>query len=136
MCHFHAVVSDSINFVEQPETQHVLIGNQINFTCRAEHATNVIWYVLLPNGTQVSNREFSSRMDLSLLTFLTSDAEIGTILIVDANRSWSNTTFYCNACYYSSSVASSTEATLIIHTSLRKLKEPTQRLVQVEQSPH
>ena len=117
------VAINAIHFVEQPETQHVLIGNQANFTCRVDHATKVIWHAIFPNRTRMSSRDngFDSREDISLLTLPpTSNININTVLTVDALWNWNNTNFSCVAEYHLSTIASSTTATLVIYTSLRK----------------
>lgn len=117
---FRTAISQ-ISFVEQPETQHALIGTQVNFTCRVEHATAVMWYATFQNGTRINiNRINQSREDLLVRLKLTSDNGISTALTVDAEWNWNDTTFNCEAQYHISSFASSTNAKLIIHTSLRK----------------
>lgn len=102
-------------FIQQPETQHVMVGNNATFSCEVA-AVNIEWRAQFPNETI---KKFTNEIEnVYLCEKRPSDSVVSVKLTIKTSQSWNYTILECVA-HHGGGVFRS-NATLFLYTSLRK----------------
>ena len=120
----HAIVLYSIEFYQQPWTQHILVGDSASFSCSVdEQRAELSWDVIFSNGSRKHQFD-DSQAELKGIDFhrslLTNGSEVITLTFNSTGLRFNNTEIRCNA-YFRGKIDSSNLASLFIYTSLRTL---------------
>ena len=113
-----------IAVLEDPESQHVLVGGNATFSCRILFAqSSICWEELFSNGTRKTVLSQDEENGVYVHEDRTSNDEYNstlTIVITCSNiQRWNGTSLRCSA-RTGSGRPSSNRATLAIHKSLSK----------------
>ena len=104
----------TIGFLQHPETQHVLTGDNPTFSCAASHAYSIIWLASFTNGSFAVLTENSQNIMLT-----DSQDNTNTTITINARETWNETRLQCQAEYLGADYFSN-EAYLIVYSSLSK----------------
>ena len=103
-------------FLQHPESQHVVVGDNANFSCTIRHVTDVTWYAFFPNGTyEALRRGTVNVIGIPFQEHVNDD--LYTTVTVVATQTWNNTIIRCYA-NYGTVPQLSNNASLIVYMSL------------------
>ena len=119
----HAIVLYSIEFYQQPWTQHILVGDSASFSCSIdEQSAELSWDVIFSNGSrkhQFDDSQLAEGIDFHS-NLLPNGNEVITLTFNSTGLRFNNTEIRCNA-YFRGKRDLSDIAFLFIYTSLRTL---------------
>ena len=103
-----------LGFIQQPQTQHAVIGRNLTFSCVTDRPTDVTWHAIYLNGTE--GPLIPGTVGVFIKRNENNNNQITATVTITATQSWNGTSLQC----YAASKLSD-PAYIMVYISLRKL---------------